>query len=75
LAQGSGSGFPLFAPTYYLVLYGSPSNPNVAPSCQAAVNLVNKSTASKGTKMSSDPAFNLAAQLIGAALNYTAGAG
>jgi hypothetical protein len=57
------------------VLHGSTTNPNQAPSCQVAVNLLNKSTAATGKKMASDPAFNLAAQLIGAELNYTAGAG
>lgn len=40
-----------------------------------AVRLLNKSTTDKGTKMASDPAFNLAAQLLAAELNYTAGAG
>ena len=39
------------------------------------MRLLNKSTTDKGTKMASDPAFNLAAQQLAAELNYTAGAG
>jgi len=67
--------YPAFAATYYLVLHGSTSTPNVAPSCQNAVRLLNKSTIGAGTKSASDPAFNLAAQLVAAELNYAAGAG
>jgi len=67
--------YALFGATYYLQLFGSTSNPNVAPSCQAAVNLLNKSTVKNGTKSASDPAFNLAAQLVAAELNYAAGSG
>ena len=37
------------------------------------MNLLNKQT-STGAKTASDPAFNLAAQLLAAELNYTAGA-
>ena len=70
-----GGGWPNFGPAYELVLKGSTSTPNVAPDCQAAVNLLNKSTAANGTKMASDPLFNMAAQLVGAQLNYFAGAG
>jgi hypothetical protein len=66
--------FAVFGPTYYLKLLGSTTNTNVAPSCTAAVNLLNKSTTT-GAKMASDPAFNLAAQLVAAELNYAAGAG
>ena len=74
-AQNPGGGWPNFAANYYLVLKGSTSTPNVAPDCSATVNLLNKSTAKTGAKMSSDPLFNMAAQLIGAQLNYFAGAG
>lgn len=74
-AQNPGGGWPNFAPTYYLVLKGSTSNPNTAPSCQQAVNLLNKSTAGTGKKMASDPLFNMTAQLVAAQLNYFAGAG
>jgi hypothetical protein len=42
--------------------------------CQDAVNILNKSTLS-GKKMSSDPLFNMAAQLLAANLNVAAGAG
>jgi hypothetical protein len=58
--------FGVFGPTYYLRLTGT--------SCTAAVNLLNKSTLT-GAKKASDPAFNLAAQLVGAELNFAAGAG
>jgi hypothetical protein len=74
-AQNMGSGWSVYAPTYYLILSGSTTNKNVAPSCSKAVNLLNKSTATKGTKMASDPLFNMTAQLIGAQLNMFAGAG
>jgi hypothetical protein len=65
VAATSGS-YPAFAPMFYLVLH--------AGDCTKAVDLLNKSTFS-GKKMASDPAFNLAAQLVAAELNYTAGAG
>jgi hypothetical protein len=39
-----------------------------------AVRLLNKSTVDTGKKMSSDAAFNLAAQLLAADLNVKAGA-
>ena len=42
--------------------------------CREAVALLNKSTLS-GKKMASDPAFNMAAQLLAAKLNVIAGAG
>ena len=66
-ATSVGTGWPNFAPTYYLIL-GSGD-------CQKAVNLLNKSTADGKKKMASDPLFNMTAQLIGAQLNYFAGAG
>jgi hypothetical protein len=44
--------------------------------CQEAVNLLNKSTvANKPQKMASDPAYNLAAQLMAVELNLQSGAG
>jgi hypothetical protein len=46
----------------------------VAPDCAKAVNILNKATLN-GKKSASDPAFNLAAQLLAAELNFTAGAG
>ena len=54
---------------------GSTSSPNMARDCLKAVRLLNKSTVDAGKKMSSDPAFNLAAQLLAADLNVVAGAG
>jgi hypothetical protein len=58
-----------------LVLHDSNANPDVASDCTAAVRILNKSKISDGKKMSSDPAFNLAAQLLAAKLNIQAGAG
>jgi len=66
---------PTGIPVGLLTLHGSTATPNVAPSCQAAVNLLNKSTVNTAAKKSSDPAFNLAAQYVGAELNMAAGAG
>ena len=43
--------------------------------CAKAVELLDKSTIDTGKKMASDPAFNLAAQLLAAKLNLVAGAG
>jgi hypothetical protein len=43
--------------------------------CREAVNLLNKSTVSTGKKMASDPAYNLAAQLMAVELNLQGGAG
>jgi Domain of unknown function (DUF5979) len=74
LSAGSGT-YPVFGPTLYLVVHGSTTNVQKAPDCAKAVNLLNKSTIDGKTKMASDPAFNLAAQLTAAELNYVAGAG
>jgi hypothetical protein len=57
-----------------LTLHGSTSTPNTAPDCLKAVRLLDKSTINTGKKMASDPAFNLAAQLLAAELNIKAGA-
>jgi hypothetical protein len=43
--------------------------------CQYTVNLLNKTTINGGKKMSSDPIFNMVAQLLAADLNLAAGAG
>ena len=58
-----------------LTLHGSASNPNTAPDCLKAVRLLDKSTINSGKKSASDPAFNMAAQLLAAKLNLVAGAG
>ena len=55
-----------------LALHGSTSTPNTARDCLKAVRLLNKSTVDAGKKMSSDAAFNLAAQLLAADLNVKA---
>ena len=51
-----------------LILYGG-TNPFVATDAEKAVRLLNKSRISDGKKMASDPAFNLAAQLLAYRLN------
>jgi hypothetical protein len=58
-----------------LTLHGSIASPNSAPDCSKAVNLLNKTTIDGKKKLASDPAFSLAAQLLGAKLNVVAGAG
>jgi hypothetical protein len=45
-----------------------------AVDCAKAVALLNKSSINNGTKLASDPAYNLAAQLLAAKLNVQAGA-
>jgi len=66
VVSATSGTYPLFGPVFYLVL--------LAGDCDEAVALLNKSTFA-GKKMASDPAFNLAAQLVAAELNYAAGAG
>lgn len=76
IVVSAGTGFyPPFGPTLHLVLHGNTATPDVAPSCQNAVRLLDKSTMATGKKSASDPAFNLAAQLVAAELNYVGGAG
>jgi hypothetical protein len=58
-----------------LTLRGSTSTPEVAPDCLKAVRILSKQSIETGNSMASDPAFNLAAQLLGAKLNVVAGAG
>jgi hypothetical protein len=57
-----------------LVLHGG-STPNLSPDCLKAVRILDKSDIVTGKKMASDPAYNLAAQLLAAKLNVVAGAG
>jgi hypothetical protein len=71
LAKAEPTG--IVVATGYLVLHGSTATPNVAPDCAKATALLNKSNFS-GKKLASDPAFNMAAQLVAAELNYVAGA-
>jgi hypothetical protein len=58
-----------------LVLHGSTSTVDAAPDCLKAIRILDKSRITDGKKMASDPAFNLAAQLLAAKLNVLAGAG
>lgn len=78
-AQNAGSGWPNYAPSYFLVLKGDPSstkdNIKAAIDCAKAVNLLNKTTIDGKKKMASDPLFNMTAQLVGAELNRFAGSG
>jgi len=46
-----------------------------SPDCLKAIAILDKSDYKSGKKMASDPAYNMAAQLLGAMLNVTAGAG
>jgi hypothetical protein len=55
-----------------LTLHGSATKPDIAPDCTKAIRLLNKSTIDTGTKMASDPAFDLASQLLAAKLNVAA---
>jgi uncharacterized repeat protein (TIGR01451 family) len=75
VVSATSGSYPAFGATFYLVLHDTNPNPDVATDCLKAVRLLNKSTTDTGKKMASDPAFNLAAQLVAAELNYTAGAG
>jgi len=74
VASATSGSYWKFGPTYYLVLHGSTATPNAAPDCTKATRLLDKSTITSNKKMASDPAFNLAAQLLAAELNFTAGA-
>ena len=56
-----------------LVLDGASGENLESPDCADAVNILRKSSLD-GTKRASDPAYNMAAQLLAAMLNYTAGA-
>ena len=75
LVVSADSGtYPAFTPSIYLRLTDTNASPDVATDCDKAVALLNKSTTNNGKKMASDPAFNLAAQLVAAELNFFAGA-
>ena len=71
-AQSPGSLWPNYAAAWYLVLKGDSTstdkNIKPAPDCGKAVALLSKSTTDTGKKMSSDPLFNMTAQLVGAKL-------
>lgn len=56
-----------------LYLHGSVADPDLAPDCAKARNLLDKSNFS-GQKKASDPLFNMSAQLVAAEINYAAGA-
>ncbi len=58
-----------------LTLHGSATRPDVASDCLKAFNLLDKTTIDGKKKSASDPAFNMAAQLLAARLNVVAGAG
>ncbi|HEU5097666.1 MAG TPA: hypothetical protein VFU22_01390, partial [Roseiflexaceae bacterium] len=75
VVSATSGSYPAFGATVYLVLHDTNPNPDVASDCLKAVRLLDKSTIETNKKSASDPAFNLAAQLVAAELNYTAGAG
>jgi len=52
----------------------NPATLGAKTTCQDAVDILSKTTIT-GTKMASDPLFNMASQLLGADLNVAAGAG
>jgi Prealbumin-like fold domain len=78
-AQNPGALWPNYAALWYLVLKGNSASTanNIlpAPDCAKARNLLDKTTIDGGKKMSSDPLFNMTAQLIAAELNRFMGAG
>jgi plastocyanin len=78
-AQNPGALWPNYAAIWYLVVKGNatstPNNIKPAPDCSIAVNLLDKSTSDGKKKMSSDPLFNMTAQLLAAQLNRFMGAG
>ncbi len=51
------------------------TNDFTVSSCEVGVSILGKSDTSSGKKMASDACYNLAAQLLAAQLNYSAGAG
>ncbi|MGN6607628.1 MAG: hypothetical protein ACTHMS_11555 [Jatrophihabitans sp.] len=57
------------------VLVLDPTKLGAATACTDAVNILNKTTINGKTKLSADPLFNMAAQLLAADLNIQAGAG
>jgi hypothetical protein len=78
-AEKPGALWPNYEAAYYLVLNGDPASTEKdikpAPSCAQAVNLLSKTTIDGKTKKSSDPLFNMTAQLVAAQLNRFMGAG
>ena len=78
-AQTPGSLWPNYASLWYLVLKGDPTstpgNIKPAPNCAYAENLLDKTTIDGKKKSSSDPLFNMSAQLVAAELNRFMGAG
>jgi hypothetical protein len=57
-----------------LYLGNNVNRPYIGPDCNAAVRILDKSDVVTGKKMASDGAYNMAAQLFAAMLNYSAGA-
>jgi hypothetical protein len=78
-AQNPGALWPNYAATWYLIIKGNPAstptNIRPAPDCLIAENLLDKTTSDGKKKMSSDPLFNMTAQLVGAQLNRFMGSG
>jgi hypothetical protein len=72
-ATAAGQTIYLGSPAL-LSLPGGATPNNAGTSCTYAVNLLNKSTKTNGTKKASDPLFNMVAQLLAVKLNLAAGA-
>jgi hypothetical protein len=71
LLAAAQAGHPITIGTLVL----DPTQLGASTACQYAVNLLNKTTINGKSKKSSDPLFNMAAQLLAADLNVAAGAG
>jgi hypothetical protein len=71
LLAAANGGNPITMGTLVL----DPRTLGATTACQYAVNLLNKTTIDGKKKMSSDPLFNMAAQLLAAELNIQGGAG
>ena len=61
-------------PLSYLILSNDLNTNKSAVDCLKAVRILDKSNIATGKKMASDPAFNLAAQLLAYKLNLLLGA-
>lgn len=68
LAKAEPAGVPMGR----LILHGTAARPDVAQDCAKALNLLDKTTIDGKKKSASDPAFNMAAQLLAAKLNRLA---
>ncbi len=73
VVSATTGNYPAFGSPFYLVLHGSPTMRDRATDCSKAVALLSMCNFA-GEVRACDPAFNVAAHLVAAELNYTAGA-